>query len=163
MTNTQDVHHRHKICKNIKLMHNWTMLWLCIALSHKCTHIYIYDWFIYWLMELKIPVHAHTCMHLTQVSTICILQRHSFVVKCRNTWKSTHPLFWRSCKVLQPWMLFCVTMVYVEIFAVGEFSCTLWVILHLWDYKRHKVDHPWVCYVLVCSVCTTLSYANCKN
>ena len=87
----------------------------------------------------------------TQVSTICMWQRHSFVVKCGNTWKSTHPLFSYSCKVLQPWTPCCETTVNVEILRWMNFH-VLWVILHLWNYKPHKIDHPWVRYA--CSVCT---------
>ena len=37
-----------------------------------------------------------------------------FVVKCRNTWMSTHPPLWQACKVPHPWALFRDTMVHVH-------------------------------------------------
>ena len=35
----------------------------------------------------------------------------SFVIKCLNTQKSTHPPVWQACKVLCPWALFHKTTV----------------------------------------------------
>ena len=37
-----------------------------------------------------------------------------FMDECMNTWKSTHPPFWWTCKVLLPWVLFHETKVHVH-------------------------------------------------
>ena len=53
----------------------------------------------------------------------------SFVIKCRNTQKTTHSPLWQTCNVLRPWVLFCETAVLYKLSCA--ISCQYWVALML--------------------------------
>ena len=126
----------------------YTIIWLDACV---CVHVFHFPQSYYVCTFVAKCYSGFNSMHMTEV-------RCSFVVKCRNTWKSTHPLFQHSCKVLKPWTLFSETNgIICWNIAVDGFH----VLSELWNYKPHKVDHPWVCNALVSMQC--VHNANCKN
>ena len=59
------------------------------------------------LYVIVCPIFLRICSQLVAIN----IHEHSFVVKCRNIRKSSHPPFWQTCKMLRPWVLFHETMV----------------------------------------------------
>ena len=76
----------------------------CQALTSKPLvglHFFLFVQLLLWGHRFSVPLHG------------C-----SFLVKCGNTWKSTHPLLWWTWKVLQPWVHFHKTTVHIYIYII---------------------------------------------